>query len=63
LATATVTTAELRELCLRIPPPSIDLSMYASSSVFKAVEDVKAMQIDAEHPTMTVQIGASLNPK
>jgi hypothetical protein len=37
--------------------------MYASSSVFKAVEDVKAMQIDAEHPTMTVQIGASLNPK
>jgi hypothetical protein len=37
--------------------------MPPSSGAFKAVEDAKAVQIDTDDPTKTVQIGASLNPK
>jgi hypothetical protein len=36
-------------------PPSFDS--------FKAVKDAKAMQINVEDPTKTIQIGAGLNSK
>jgi hypothetical protein len=54
LVTATVTMGKLRELCLRVHPPSPGLAMPASSSAFKAVEDAKAVQIDVGDPTKTV---------
>jgi putative protein kinase ArgK-like GTPase of G3E family len=34
--------------------------MPASSCSFKAAEDAKVMQIDAEDPSKTIQIGAIL---
>jgi hypothetical protein len=34
-----------------------------SSDTFKAAEDAKAVEIDAEDPAKTIQIRASLNPK
>jgi hypothetical protein len=63
LAVATVATTELRELCLSKPPFSIGPTMPSSSDTFKVAEDAKAVQIDAEDPTQTVQIGAGLSPK
>jgi hypothetical protein len=33
------------------------------SGAFKAVDNAKAMQIDAEDPAKTMQTGASLDPK
>jgi hypothetical protein len=62
-ATTTVVVAKLWESCLCVPPPSADPAMPALSSTFKAAEDAKVVQIDAEDPTKTFQIGASLNPK
>jgi hypothetical protein len=44
--------AELKEWCLS-----------AASDFFKGAEDAKAIQIDAEDLTKTIQIGASKNPK
>jgi hypothetical protein len=37
--------------------------MPPSSDAFNAVEDVKAMQIDAEDPVETILLGDGLNPK
>jgi hypothetical protein len=37
--------------------------MPPSSDTFKAAEDAKAVEIDAEDPAKTIQIRASLNPK
>jgi hypothetical protein len=37
--------------------------MPPTSNAFKAIEDAKAVPIDAGDPTKTVQIGASLDPK
>jgi hypothetical protein len=37
--------------------------MLLSSGTFKAAKDAKAVQIDADDPAKTVQIGAGLNPK
>jgi hypothetical protein len=37
--------------------------MPSSSDAFKAAEDAKAVQIDTEDPSKTVQIGVGLNPK
>jgi hypothetical protein len=59
---ATVTT-EVRELSLQVPLASTGPTMPPSSDTFKVAEDAKAMQIDAEGPAKTVQIGADLNPK
>jgi hypothetical protein len=43
---------------------SFDQPIHApSSSAFKAIEDAKVMQINAEDPAKTVQIRADLNPK
>jgi hypothetical protein len=42
---------------------SLSLVMPPTSSVFKAVVDAKAVQIDVEDPAKTVQIGANLDPK
>jgi hypothetical protein len=53
LATAAVIAAELRELCLRVPPTSTSLTMPPSFDAFKAVDD----------PAKTVQIRVGLNPK
>jgi hypothetical protein len=63
LAATTVTTTELRELSLRVPPVLTSLVMPSSSGAFTMAEYTKAMQIDADDPAKTVQIGASLNPK
>jgi hypothetical protein len=56
-------TTELRELCLSRPPFSIGPTMPSSSDTFKVAEDAKAVQIDAEDLTQTIQIGAGLSPK
>jgi hypothetical protein len=37
--------------------------MPLTSNAFKADKDAKALQIDTENPTKTVQIEASLDPK
>jgi hypothetical protein len=37
--------------------------MPPTSNAFKAIEDAKAVQIDARDPNKNVQIGASLDPK
>jgi hypothetical protein len=63
LATAVVAAAELREMCLHVPPTSTGLAMLSSSGAFKAVEDAKVVPFNAQDPTKTIQIGASLNPK
>jgi hypothetical protein len=63
LAAAMVVMADLRELCLQVPPASIGPIMPSSSSAFKVAEDVKVMQIDIKDPFKTVQYGAGLNPK
>jgi hypothetical protein len=63
LAATTVTVAEPRELCLRVSPASTGPAMPSSSSTFKAVDDAKAMQIDIEDTSKTVQIRAGLNLK
>jgi hypothetical protein len=44
-------------------PPSTGLAMPALSSAFKAVKDAKIVQIDAEDPAKTIQIGVGLNTK
>jgi hypothetical protein len=42
----------------------IDQPDYAPSyDSFKAVEDAKVVQVDADDPTKIVQIGAGINPK
>jgi hypothetical protein len=51
------------ELSLRVPPVLTSLVMPSSSGAFTMAEYTKAMQIDADDPAKTVQIGASLNPK
>jgi hypothetical protein len=38
-------------------------TMPSSTGAFKVAEDAKAIQIDAEDPAKTVQIGADLSPK
>jgi hypothetical protein len=58
-----VAATELREWSLQELSSLTDLAMPPSSNAFKAVEDAKAMQIDAKDPTRTIQIGADLNPK
>jgi hypothetical protein len=58
-----IAAAELKELCLQVPPPSTGPAITSLSSAFKAAEDAKAVQIDAEGPAKTFQIGAGLNPK
>jgi hypothetical protein len=37
--------------------------MPPTSSIFKVDEDTKVMQINAENPAKTMQIGTSLDPK
>jgi hypothetical protein len=54
---------QIRELHLRVPPTSTGLAMPPSFSTLKAAEDAKAVQVDADDPTKTVQIGAGQNPK
>jgi hypothetical protein len=54
---------ELRELHLQLPTAPLSPVMPPTSSVFKADEDAKAVQIDIKNPGKTVQIGASLHPK
>jgi hypothetical protein len=63
LAAATVATAELRELSLRIPTVPPSLAMPMTSGIFKTDEDAKTIQIDAGDLAKTMQIGASLGPK
>jgi hypothetical protein len=63
LATAVVTAIKLMELCLNPQCSSVDPSMPSTSGTFKATEDAKAIQIDAEHPVKTVQIRTGLIPK
>jgi hypothetical protein len=58
-----IAVAELKELCLHVPPPSTGPAITSLSSTFKAAEDAKAVQINAEGPAKTFQIGAGLNPK
>jgi hypothetical protein len=54
---------ELRVLCLWVPSTLIGLAMPPSSGTFNVVEDVKAMQIDADDPAKTIQIRVGLNFK
>jgi hypothetical protein len=63
LAATAVAATELRELSLQATSASPGPAMPPSSDAFKAVEDAKTMQIDAEDPTKTVQIRTGLNPK
>jgi hypothetical protein len=63
LVMAMVAAAELKELCLSAPLSLANLAMPSMSGAFKAIEDAKVIQINAEEPTKTVQIGASLSPK
>jgi hypothetical protein len=63
LAATTVATTELKELCHNEPPSLADLTMPSTSDTFKAAEDAKVIQIDAEDPTKTFQIGADLSNK
>jgi hypothetical protein len=63
LAKATITTAELNELCLSAPPSLANPSMSSMSGAFKASKDAKAVEINGKNPTKTVQIGARLSPK
>jgi hypothetical protein len=63
LAVAMVTIAELRELSIRLPMALLGPEMPPMFSIFKADEDAKAMQINAENPAKTVQIRADLDPK
>jgi hypothetical protein len=63
LATTTVATAELKELCLNPQPSLVNLATPSKSGTFKAVEDAKAIQIDAEDPAKIVQIETGLSPK
>jgi hypothetical protein len=53
LATAVVTAIELYELCLSAPPFLANPSIPSTSDAFKATEDAKAVQIDAEDLTKT----------
>jgi hypothetical protein len=62
LAVAVVAVAERRELSLRLPMTPKP-GMPPMSRVFKADEDAKAVPIDAENLTKTVQIWASLYPR
>jgi hypothetical protein len=63
LAAAVVTTAELRELNLRAPATPPSPWMPPIPGIFKMGEDARAVQIDIDNPTKTMQIGASLDPK
>jgi hypothetical protein len=63
LGSAAVATVELRELSLKATLASLGPAMPPSSDTFKAAEDAKAMEIDAEDPTKTIQIRAGVNPK
>jgi hypothetical protein len=58
-----VISAKLREVSLQISLAPLSMAMPPSSSAFKAIKDAKAVQIDAEDPAKTVQIGSGLNPK
>jgi hypothetical protein len=58
-----VAAAKLRGLSLQATSASPGLAMPPSSSALKAAEDAKAMQIYAEDPAKTVQIGVGFNPK
>jgi hypothetical protein len=57
------TIAALRELYLNALPSLTGPTMPSSIGAFKVPEDPKAVQIDAEDPAKTVQIGADLSPK
>jgi hypothetical protein len=48
---------------LQATSASLDLAMPPSSKTFNVAKDAKALQIDAEDPAKTVQIGAGLKPK
>jgi hypothetical protein len=37
--------------------------MPSTTNTFNTAEDAKAVKIDAEDPTKTIQIGAGLSPK
>jgi hypothetical protein len=63
LATVTVTATELKELCLNALPSLANLAMPSMSDAFKVAENAKAIWIDVEDLTKTIQIGASLSPK
>jgi hypothetical protein len=63
LAAAMVIVAELRELSLRLPVTPLSPAMPPAPSIFKMGEDARAVQIDIDDPTKTVQIRASLDPK
>jgi hypothetical protein len=63
LAAVAVTMAELRELSPRVPSMLLNLAMPLTSGSFKAIEDTKAVQIDAGDPAKTMQIGASFDSK
>jgi hypothetical protein len=63
LAAAIVVVAELRELSLQLPMTPLNPVMPPTSRVFKVDEDAKAVPINPENPTKTVQIVASLDPK
>jgi hypothetical protein len=63
LAATAVTTAELRELSLRLPMALLGSEMPPTFNIFMANEDAKAVQINTGNPAKTVQIRASLDPK
>jgi hypothetical protein len=63
LATATVTTTELKELCFNAPPSSFDPAMPSMTSTFNVAEDAKVVQIDVADLTKIVQIEVVLSPK
>jgi hypothetical protein len=63
LVAAAVVVVELRMFSLRVPSASTRPAMPPLSRAFKAVTDAKAVQIDANDPAKTVQIGAGLIPK
>jgi hypothetical protein len=63
LSATAVTIVEIKELCLRASLTSVGLAILSTHGSFKAIKDVKVMQIDVEDPTKTVQIWAVLSPK
>jgi hypothetical protein len=63
LAAAVVTVVEHRELSLCLLATPLSPGMPPTYGVFKMGEDARAMQIDIDNQTKTVQFGAILDPK
>jgi hypothetical protein len=62
--TATVVAAtKLKEMCLSALPSLANPAMPSTSGTFKAAKDAKAIQVNDEDLTKTVQVRAGLSPK